>query len=95
MGHTMLSVPEGDGTSGEAIGHHSRPEDGAQPWSPSRWQGLLDGATTESGIRRKALETYPAMVWLCKLHWLGLASPRPGADAQLDHFLAWLEKLAS
>jgi hypothetical protein len=45
-----------------------------------------------SGIRRKALETYPALVWLCKLHWLGLAAPRPGADGQLDHFLAWLEK---
>jgi hypothetical protein len=32
------------------------------------------------------------MVWLCKLHRLGLAAPRPGADGQLDHFLAWLEK---
>jgi hypothetical protein len=59
---------------------------------PSRWQRLLDAATTESGIRRKALETYPAMVWLCKLHWLGLAAPRPGADSQLDHILAWLEE---
>jgi hypothetical protein len=59
---------------------------------PSRWQRLLDGVTTESGIRRQAEETYPAMVWLCKLHWLGLASPRSGADSQLDHFQAWLEK---
>jgi hypothetical protein len=32
------------------------------------------------------------MVWLCKLHWLGLAAPRSGADGQLDHFQAWLEE---
>jgi hypothetical protein len=55
-------------------------------------QRLLDGATTDSGIRQRALETYPAMVWLCKFHWLGLAAPRPGADGQLDHFLSWLEE---
>jgi hypothetical protein len=29
MGHTLRSVPEGDGTSGESLGPPSRPEDGA------------------------------------------------------------------
>jgi hypothetical protein len=32
-----------------------------------------------SGIRRKALETFPAMDWLCKLHWLGLFDSRQQA----------------
>jgi hypothetical protein len=55
-------------------------------------QRLLDGVTTASGVRRRIEEAYPVMYWLCKLHWLGLASLRPGADAQLDHFRARLEK---
>jgi hypothetical protein len=43
MGHKVLSVPEGDGTSGESLGPPSRPEDGAFVELPQQEQAGVGG----------------------------------------------------